>query len=68
VFSQSKIIYAWCFIASIYTTLSLAETVGEKYFSDSSIPWFVGMIIGCFITWKIAKIFKKAEHGEKLPS
>ncbi|WP_222890331.1 hypothetical protein [Enterobacter sp. C2] len=67
-FSQSKIIYAWCFIASIYTTLSLAATVGEKYFSGSSIPWFVGIIIGCFITWEIERTFKKAERKEKLPS
>lgn len=67
-FSQSKIIYAWCFFASIYTTLSLAEIIGEKYFNGSSIPWFIGMIIGCFITWKIEMIFKKAERKEKLPS
>ena len=65
-FSQSIFIYAWCFFASIYTTLSLAETIGEKYFGGSSIPWFIGMIIGCFITWQIEGIFKKAESNEKL--
>lgn len=65
-FSQSQIIYAWCFFASIYTTLSLAETIGEKYFGGSPIPWFIGIIIGCFITWQIDKIFKKAEDNENL--
>lgn len=64
--SQSKLISAWCIFASIYTILSLEEKIAEKYFGDSSIPWLIGGLVGCFMTWKIGKLFKKAECREKL--